>query len=208
MRKNPVIFIILSLFFSFEANAQSWRSTSFDDRPVCEEFNGVWRQFGNGCGDGCESKFDQFSICTQSLIFACDCGRGRCWDDGACVPLADYKKAYDIKQAKRQKILNKGKADRKAASDANRRQVIRKLLIDLVPKDPNDDNQSQDPTDPITQIAAPKQATHKAVEIPPFFLKKQAMLEAERQRKLKEEGGGLSGGSGIPEGLPEIPLPN
>ena len=52
------IFLAAILFTSSIASAQSTRHTSFDDRQLCDENNGVWREFGNGCADNCESKFD------------------------------------------------------------------------------------------------------------------------------------------------------
>lgn len=158
MRK---IFLIYFLVFSSAAFAQVTRSTSFDDRPVCESSKGVWRQFGNGCGDSCISKFDKFSVCTQALVFACDCGRGRCWDDKKCVTLKSYKEIYDIEQAKEQEILNAAKEKRREAAKENEQAILGKYLppktdIGGNPVDPATLNPAQtpvaDPTGAITQV--------------------------------------------------------
>ena len=235
MRK---IFLIYFLVFSSAAFAQITRSTSFDDRPVCESSKGVWRQFGNGCGDSCISKFDKFSVCTQALVFACDCGRGRCWDDKKCVTLKSYKEIYDIEQAKEQEILNEEKEKRREAAKENEQAILGKYLPPEtdVGGNPVDPAQTPvaDPTRAITQVptyAVPTQAPEEilpqapitpvvnpalnptpatvapeapvSVEIPPFFLQKQAN-EAAKKKKEEEKLGGAS----IPPGLPQIPLPN
>lgn len=100
-------FIWLTLFLltiSF-ANAQSIRPTSFDNRKVCNESNGIWREFGNGCGDDCVSKFDQYEICTNAITYGCDCGKGRCWHDDRCMSIKSYKKIFDEESAEKEKLL-------------------------------------------------------------------------------------------------------
>lgn len=108
--------IFLIIFFSFlsaSAFAEFGRSTTFDDREFCEKDKGVWREFGNSLADSCEAKFDKFAIAAQALTYACDCGKGRCWDDTKCVVTIDFKKTYDQKQAEMQKKLDAAKRARR-----------------------------------------------------------------------------------------------
>ena len=99
---------VLLFFFLFSAtlaNAQYARQTSFDDRQICDENKGVWREFGNGCGDSCESKFDKYDICTSAITYACDCGKGRCWHENKCLSIASYKKIFDKENEEKEKFL-------------------------------------------------------------------------------------------------------
>ncbi len=121
------IFAILFFIIASEAFSQAIRSTTFDDRPACEEVRGVWRQFGNGCIDECNAKFDRFSMCPQVLAYGCDCGRNRCWNGDTCVMRKDYKKIFDEEQAKEQKILDAAKAKRKVEAKANEESILNNL---------------------------------------------------------------------------------
>ena len=46
-------------------------------REACENQNGEWKLFSNGCVDSCGKKP---RICTQALTEGCDCGPTLCWD--------------------------------------------------------------------------------------------------------------------------------
>jgi hypothetical protein len=121
------IFAILFFIISSQAFSQAIRSTTFDDRPACEEVRGVWRQFGNGCIDECSAKFDRFLMCPQVLAYGCDCGRNRCWNGDTCVMRKDYKKIFDEEQAKEKKILDVAKAKRKSEAKANEQSILNSL---------------------------------------------------------------------------------
>ncbi|MBP7710132.1 MAG: hypothetical protein KA100_03590 [Rickettsiales bacterium] len=225
------------VFFSANVFAQTIRPTTFDDRNICEDSKGVWRQFGNGCANNCESVFDKFAMCTNALVFSCDCGKNRCWNGETCLALKDYKKIYDIEAEKNQKILDAAKEKRKADALANEQEIMARLN----PPDPNAPKPAEPapvpapkkpepvivqpvvvdpeaPTSPITQIPAPAPVNQEPVkvEIPPFLLKKQAQEEAKKaEEKKKEEEKKKSEGSksviidgSLPPGLPVIPLPN
>ncbi len=128
------LFFCLTFFvFAFDVFAQTLRPTTFDDRGICEKTKGVWRQFGNGCADNCEAKFDRFSICTQALVFACDCGKNSCWDGESCVAIKDYKKIFEAKQQEEQKLLDEAKEKRKADALANQAAI----MVKFAPKDAN-----------------------------------------------------------------------
>jgi hypothetical protein len=127
MIKKALVISFISFLFYSEAFAILARSTSFDDRVICEESKGVWRQFGNGCADNCESKFDEFSICTQALVFACDCGKNRCWNEGKCVTRSSYEEIYNVKKAEEKKVLDEAKEKRKAYAKANLEAIMLRL---------------------------------------------------------------------------------
>jgi len=121
------IFAILLFIISSQAFSQAVRFTTFDDRPVCEEVRGVWRQFGDGCIDECSAKFDKFSICPQVLAYGCDCGRNRCWNGDTCIMRKDYKKIFDEERAQEKKILDVAKDKRKSEAKANQQFILNSL---------------------------------------------------------------------------------
>lgn len=126
--KKFFLILFLGTCFSFELFAQTARSTSFDDRPTCEEVKGVWRQFGNGCTDDCRSKFDEFTICTQALSYGCDCGKNRCWNGETCVTQKSYKRIFDAEKEKENAKLAEAKKRRRAAAQENQDAIMSKLL--------------------------------------------------------------------------------
>jgi hypothetical protein len=164
MKKFFSILFLISVFFGQEVFAQIARSTSFDDRPICQETKGVWRQFGNGCADDCRSKFDQFSICTQALAYGCDCGKSRCWNGEKCVSQKSYKETYDVEMVAEKKVLNKAKEERKLAAKENEQKIISKFGA----QDPNNKNpaesmpQTLQPT-PAAQITQIPQIPQEAI---------------------------------------------
>ncbi len=232
---SSMLAVVAFFFFLSIASAQVTRSTTFDDRGVCENSKGVWHQFGNGCADFCHDKFDRFAMCTQALVFSCECGKNRCWDGESCVALKSYKKIFDVEQAEEQKVLNAAKEKRKADALAHEEEIMNKLVPPPA-VDPNAVNptpspaptaenpkkfltpnplenqaaaallQDPEPTSPITQIPAPVPLTQEQnqdpvkVEIPDFFLKKQAQAAGKAQDSKAKDS--------LPAGLPDLPLPN
>ena len=127
--KQTCAILIFLLFLSSEVFAQAVAtSTSFDDRAVCEENKGVWREFGNGCVDECYPKFDKFVICTSAITFGCDCGKGRCWNEKSCASVIQYKKVFDQKFDEEKKIQEEAKQKRKAESDYNAGVIVDDLI--------------------------------------------------------------------------------
>lgn len=210
MRISVVVFLLASIFFSFSSSAQIARSTTFDDRPSCEENKGVWRQYGDGCVDECEPKLDKFSICTRAVTFGCDCGKGRCFDEGTCVSFKDYKKKYDARQAEEKKILDAAKEKRKAELIANQSTITNNLIAKAQQAPVSAQNNYADfyrdkvaepiPVEAVTTIptniipsgvtkidppiaAAPTIVIQNSnAEIPPLFLQQEkARKEAEQQ---------------------------
>lgn len=196
MKNFLLTWFLVSVFFGQETFGQITRPTSFDDRPICQETKGVWRQFGNGCADDCRSKFDQFSICTQALTYGCDCGKSRCWNGDKCVSQKSYKEIFDVEMAADAKLLNEAKEKRKLAAKENEQQILSKFVV----QDPNNPNPAnlgsqpsqvvETPQTPITTVqpnslgnndlnavvAAPNSVPDekmKEADLPPFFQKKQ-----------------------------------
>lgn len=126
--KKFFLILFLGTCFSFELFAQTARSTSFDDRPTCEEVKGVWRQFGNGCTDDCRSKFDEFTICTQALNYGCDCGKNRCWNGETCVTQKSFKRIFDAEKEKEKAKLAEAKRRRQAVAQENQDVIMSKLI--------------------------------------------------------------------------------
>lgn len=101
--------VVLTLIFGgFSALAGDLGNnfgSDLEKKQACLKEGGNWRQFGNGCVDGCRAKFDIFALCTQALRFGCDCGEGQCWHEGKCVVNAAYKKVFDKEVAQRRKKI-------------------------------------------------------------------------------------------------------
>jgi hypothetical protein len=113
--KKFIIFPLIATFailVSDKSYSQIIRETTFDNRAFCEESKGVWRQFGSGCADTCESKFDIYFICNKQIIFSCDCGNNNCFDDNRCIALSDYKTKFDKKKAESDKKIAIAKKER------------------------------------------------------------------------------------------------
>ena len=127
--RSIAFYSFLYLFFLLlnQSFAQIPRSTSFDDRPVCEESKGMWREFGNSCVDDCEAKFDKFAVCARDITFSCDCGKGRCWNEKSCFDLAEYKKIFDAKQEEERKLLEQQKKKRQKAAKQNNNEIMKRL---------------------------------------------------------------------------------
>lgn len=193
------IFCLIFIFFATEVLGQSFRETSFDERPMCEKQKGVWRSFGNGCADSCEAKLNSFMVCTEAITYSCDCGGSRCWNGNSCVNLSDYKIGYDAEKAKEQLALAKAKKERQAAYKDYQQSLMDKLsgqvsavsdsAQNFISNTTNQaqqmvtSNNQQTQTQPggnlITQIQPQNQANAAPinVEIPPFFLQQQKQAE-------------------------------
>lgn len=142
MRKFYLIFFLL-LFTSSIATAQTVRSTSFDDRETCEKDRGVWREFGNGCADSCEAKFDKTSICTQALTYSCECGKNKCWNGERCTAMQDYQKIFTVRQAREKERLAIAKRARQEQLEENTDSIIGNII----------ENKRTESTNPSTGIS-------------------------------------------------------
>ena len=142
MRKFYLIFFLL-LFTSSLATGQTVRSTSFDDRETCEKDRGVWREFGNGCADSCEAKFDKTSICTQAITYACECGKNKCWNGERCSAMQDYQKIFAVRQAREKERLAIAKRARQELLEENTDSIIGNII----------ENKRTESTNPSTGVS-------------------------------------------------------
>lgn len=197
------LFLIFILFF---CSAFS-RSTTFDERINCEESNGIWREFGNGCADECEAKLEEFTICTTVTVYGCECGKSRCWNDEkkSCVALNDYKKIFNAKKEKEKEIAAAARKKREEESQENQQGMLNNFINNVTPtssiptstaeqpKTKTPQSQSAQPPSPIVSTPAP---------IPPLFL----TIEKDRQETEKKKQEQTNSTESI-SGLPIIPLP-
>ena len=190
MRLFLSIFIFICAIALQSSVAQVTRSTTFDNREICEKDKAVWREFGNGCVDSCRAKFDRFSMCSAALTYACDCGRNRCWYDGRCVEIKDYKKAFDEQKMFEEERFKELKELRAEEFKANTNAILRNIKrsrANSTAKGKTDDKEvkrnSNLPSNksPIVDLLG-KEAdkmtgnnvpVKQKFQIPAFFLKKQ-----------------------------------
>lgn len=131
MKKLAKVLLILFSIFLLKENAFAnfSRKTSFEERQNCEiENNGIWREFGNSCGDECEAKVNQFRICDNSLYVGCECGANRCWNGSSCVSTFLYKQKFDKKEGEELQKIAKEKEERKQEYEAFRSQRVQELI--------------------------------------------------------------------------------
>ena len=205
--------LIFTLFLNL-ANAETLRHTSFDDRPICEENQGIWREFGNSCVNNCLAKFDKYEICAKTLTFGCDCGPTRCWYENKCITIASYKKIFAKKSEEDERNLEAKRREReeRIKNDPNYNYYIHNIY----PKPQNPQNQQnsgnqtaqnqqqgqnkgqivqqnirQMPSAQPVAVLPPQNVMPQ--QIPPFYLQQQ------KERAQNNE-------AGEPP-LPEIPLP-
>jgi len=130
---------ILIIFFGLFINnvyADIQRPTTFDERQNCEKSKGMWRDFGNSCVGGCESKLDKFSVCSYAITFGCDCGANRCYHEDKCILINEYIKIHEQKLIEDQKISDEYKNKRKEAFKKFQNNYINKLA-GIFGQDPN-----------------------------------------------------------------------
>ncbi len=111
MTKCKKILVFFAIFFSFNSHAYE-QKTSFENRAICEESKGVWRQFGNSCGNSCEAKFDEFATCTKEAKYDCDCGYNRCFFENNCIEISKYQEKFSDLQKQRDEEQAKIKLER------------------------------------------------------------------------------------------------
>lgn len=209
-------FLLLLLFLPSPSYSQALRTTSFDDRPICENAKGVWRQFGNSCVDECHPKLDNFSVCAQAITYGCDCGKGRCWNGEICVMLKDYKKIFDIEKEEEKKILAEARKRRQEAAKANEKSIMSGLVnktatAGQTAPNVNQSNNSATTAEKAVPEAPPIVIDTGNVKIPEMFLRqekeKQADVDKKNQTKEKDQKETNAPILTLP-GLPVVPLPN
>jgi len=136
--------ILISLFINTKHSFGDFvRSTTFNDRPLCDLNKGVWREFGNGCVDNCNAKFDNYMICTTAITYGCDCGKGKCWHENKCIKLSEYEKIYSIKKEQDDQNLQKQKKARQEELKAFQQERLGKLIADKYSVQSNNNNNQE-----------------------------------------------------------------
>ncbi|MBU6339686.1 MAG: hypothetical protein KGQ36_06950 [Rickettsiales bacterium] len=157
--KNIICVVWLIIFGTVEVSlAQVVRSTTFDEREMCEKGGGVWRQFGNGCVDSCRSQLDRFSMCTMALTYGCDCGSNGCFDNDKCVKNSEFKEAFDAEQEIEKEEQDEQKEARKDEFRKMRNVILNDLnkTKDTADKKQNDvvkGNQNSSQSEPNNNLA-------------------------------------------------------
>lgn len=215
------LLLISLLFFSCAFS----RSTTFDERVICEENEGVWRNYGTDCVDGCDAQFDQFAVCTSSIVYSCDCGKLRCWnkETKSCEALSSYKKTFDAREKLTKEKAEKAKEKRIKAAAGNRETIIHNIEeaaqqtqkpkatngdevvnISAQKAEQNKDATSAKPSQPSSHQPPSPFANKSPASIPPLFLQKEkAKKDAEEKTETKKP---IDLTPATP-GLPIIPLP-
>lgn len=222
MRIWPQLILSFIIIFLINGSVEAKRITSFDKRPACEKSGGVWRQFGNACGDGCLVKFDKFSMCAQALTYACDCLENKCFDGDKCVSMDDYKREYDEIKSKEKELLDNLKEARKDEYERNKQRIMQKLFGSKNPEKPAPTGAEKQQNVPANNNLIPPKRQIQPLDIvidnpnvnknvnfkvPPFFEKNQQDAQKSLEEKDKENQDVEEGDSKKEIELPNIPLP-
>jgi hypothetical protein len=167
LKKYKLGIIKISIVLSYHliignSFAQNIRPTNFDQRPACEQTGGVWRQYGNSCNDNCQSRFEQYPNCLNSITYNCDCGPNHCWNGDKCLTNREYKITFErLKRKKLQEIANqKDQEGKLKKSHQNQDPSLFSVIADkvkapinsIIKKDPKPE-ETKAPT-PVNNIAA------------------------------------------------------
>lgn len=79
-----LVFLILILFSatSFARVSEEYKI----NQKRCLSGGGNWVLLPTVCGDKCR-KPGEDPVCAQTITWACECGKGMCWDDKSCVKI-------------------------------------------------------------------------------------------------------------------------
>lgn len=208
------ILVIAAILFFLPASLQaSNRAISFEERPICEQSKGVWREFGDACANNCSDKFDEFRVCSKAVTYSCDCGINRCWHEQKCISNSTYKIIFDKEKEQSDKELAQRKKEReeKAKNDPQMRAYLYNLYPNKNPQNaqnqgaPNQQTQQdQIPSPPPIPIADNLQQPAIPMPVnqvpvvqaqgqnaqqrtpPPYYLMQQQQLKQEQD--LKNQG--------------------
>ncbi len=138
IKKNTIEVLLILLFssfvFSISAQARMVYSTTFDGWENCKNSNGIWREFANDCSDSCQYKLGEIALCSPTITYSCDCGKGRCLNEGSCIAIKDYqamvdeRNKADDRKKEDEKQEEKIRKQRAAARQSNINQIINNLI--------------------------------------------------------------------------------
>jgi hypothetical protein len=104
------IFIQVACYFVIsDCFAQNIRPTNFDNRPICEQTGGIWRKYGNSCDNDCQSSFEKYPNCLDTIVYSCDCGPNNCWNGNKCLSKKEYQITFNQLQRKKLQVIDNQK---------------------------------------------------------------------------------------------------
>ncbi len=118
--------IIFFIIFSNNTIA-STENEIYEVRKSCLKTGGSWRQFSNSCANNCSE--NKFNVCSQILIFACDCGVDSCWNESKCIKNTEYNQLLKT-EIKREPDKLEKKAIEKNEQDGiyTRKKIMFKII--------------------------------------------------------------------------------
>ena len=100
-----IFYFILSIII-FNSEIAVAREAYIDQKESCEKQNGLWREFGNDCAGECYAQGEKLAICAAAITFSCDCGVGRCLENGECTNTQKYlEKVVQMKKEDEERKL-------------------------------------------------------------------------------------------------------
>ena len=123
--KLIIFFTIIS--FSHKTIASTENET-YEIRKSCLKAGGSWRQFNNSCANNCNE--NKFNICSQILIFACDCGIDSCWNQSKCIKNTEYNQLLTAEPKKEPNKLEKKEIEKNKQDGVYARKKIMFKVID------------------------------------------------------------------------------
>lgn len=106
--KLIIFFIIIGFSHNTIAGTES---EAYEIRKSCLKAGGSWRQFNNSCANNCSE--NKFNVCSQILIFACDCGIDSCWNQSKCIKNTEYNQLLTVEPKKEPNKLEKKEIEKK-----------------------------------------------------------------------------------------------
>ena len=123
--KLIIFFLIIS--FSHKTIAGT-ENEAYEIRKSCLKAGGSWRQFNNSCANNCSE--DKFNVCSQILIFACDCGIDSCWNQSKCIKNTEYNQLLTVEPKKEPNKLEKKEIEKNKQDGVHTRKKIMFKVID------------------------------------------------------------------------------
>jgi len=121
--------IIFFLIIGFSHNTiAGTESEAYEIRKSCLKDGGSWRQFNNSCANNCSE--NKFNVCSQILIFACDCGVDSCWNQSKCIKSTEYNQILTAEPKKEPNELEKKEIEKNKQDGVYTRKKIMFKVID------------------------------------------------------------------------------
>ncbi len=122
-----LIIFFLVIGFSHKTIASTENET-YEIRKSCLKAGGSWRQFNNSCANNCSE--NKFNVCSQILIFACDCGIDSCWNQSKCIKNTEYNQLLTAEPKKEPNKLEKKEIEKNNQDGVHTRKKIMFKVID------------------------------------------------------------------------------